>query len=149
MTKQWILLANSAQAQLYERGDPDQAPLPVESFVHPQSRLKGNALEHDRPGHESSDASSAASRFEPRTEPRHKAHQQFARELAARLEAGLAARSFDSLWLFASSPFFGELKAALSDAVVKRLELAHDSDLTALTPRELKDRLDDPRLRGQ
>ena len=47
--------------------------------------------------------------------------------------------------LFASSPFLGELKAQLSDAVDKRLQLALDSDLTSIGLAEIEQRLRDQR----
>lgn len=77
---------------------------------------------------------------------RRKEHQRFAREIAERLEAGLAAGEFSALWLFASSPFLGELKAQLSDAVDKRVQLALDSDLTSFGLAEIEQRLRDVRL---
>ena len=77
---------------------------------------------------------------------RRKEHQRFAREIAHRLDAGLASGQFSELWLFASSPFLGELKAQLSDAVNKRVHLALDSDLTALGLVEIEQRLLELRL---
>ena len=68
------------------------------------------------------------------------------REIAQRLDAGLAADEFSSLWLFASSPFLGDLKAQLSDAVDKRVQLGLDSDLTSLGLAEIEQRLRDPQL---
>ena len=50
-----------------------------------------------------------------------------------------------TLWLFASSPFLGELKAQLSDAIDKRLQLALDSDLTSFGLAEIEQRLRDQR----
>ena len=95
----------------------------------------------DRPGHEATDNSSGGNRYEPRSDMRRKEHQRFAREIAHRLDSGLAAGEFGALWLFASSPFLGELKAQLSDAVNKRVHLALDSDLTALGLAEIEQRL--------
>ena len=53
---------------------------------------------------------------------------------------------FNAVWLFASSPFLGELKAQLSDAVNKRVRHALDSDLTAIGLSELEQRLLDTRF---
>ena len=47
--------------------------------------------------------------------------------------------------LFASSPFLGGLKAQLSDAVDKRLQLALDSDFTSFGLAEIEQRLRDQR----
>ena len=100
----------------------------------------------DRPGHEATDNSSGGNRYEPRSDVRRKEHQRFACEIAHRLDAGLASGQFSELWFFASSPFLGELKAQLSDAVNKRVHLALDSDLTALGVAEIEQRLLEPRL---
>ena len=113
---------------------------------HPESRLKASQLADDRPGHEATDNSSGGNRYEPRSDVRRKEHQRFAREIAHRLDAGLAAGQFSTLWLFASSPFLGELKAQLSDAVNKRVHLALDSDLSALGLAEIEQRLLELRL---
>lgn len=143
MKTQWILLANAGVAQLYGRPSANAALTAVESFSHPDSRLKGRELAGDRPGHERSDNSAAGSRFEPHTPLRRKPQLAFARELAGYLDHALAAGRFDALWLFASSPFLGELKAQLSDGVRQRLQYTQDSDLSALPLRALEARLAD------
>ena len=146
MKRQWILLANASHARLLSRDSPTDPLVPMATLEHPESRLKASELADDRPGHEATDNSSGGNRYEPRSDVRRKEHLRFAREIAGRLDAGLAAGEFSALWLFASSPFLGELKAQLSDAVNKRLQLALDSDLTALGLAEIEQRLLDPRL---
>ena len=108
--------------------------------------MKASQLADDRPGHEATDNSSGGNRYEPRSDVRRKEHQRFACEIAQRLDAGLASGQFSELWFFASSPFLGELKTQLSDAVNKRVHLALDSDLTALGVAEIEERLLEPRL---
>ena len=147
MKRQWILVANASLARLFSRDSPTDPLVPLATLEHPDSRLKGSQLADDRPGHEATDNSPGGNRFEPRSDVRRREHERFAREIAARLDAGLAAGEFDALCLFASSPFLGELKAQLSEAVDKRVQLALDSDLTALGLAEIERRLLDPRLR--
>ncbi|HJV59767.1 MAG TPA: host attachment protein [Albitalea sp.] len=146
MKRQWIVVANASHARLFSRESSTDPLQPVATLEHPQSRLKGSELGGDRPGHEATDNSPGGNRFEPRTDARRKEHQHFAQEIAERLQAGLAAKAFDSLLLFASSPFLGELKAQLGEALDKRVQLAVDSDLSALGTSELEQRLRDPRL---
>ena len=141
MKRQWILLANASHARLLSRDSATDPLVPLATLEHPESRLKASQLADDRPGHEATDNSSGGNRYEPRSDVRRKEHQRFAREIARRLEAGLAAGEFNALWLFASSPFLGELKAQLSDAVNQRVQLALDSDLTALGLAEIERRL--------
>ena len=144
--RQWIVLANASHARLFSRDSAADPLIPLETMEHPESRLKGSQLADDRRGHEATDHSSGGNRYEPRIDVRRKEHLRFAREIAHRLDAGLADGAFSVLWLFASSPFLGELKAQLSDAVNKRVQHALDSDLTALGLSEIEQRLLDPRL---
>ena len=146
MKRQWILLANASHARLLSRDSATEPLIPVETMEHPESRLKASQLSDDRPGHEATDNSSGGNRYEPRTDVRRKEHQRFAREIAHRLETALADGAFSELWLFASSPFLGELRAQLSSAVNKCLEHALDSDLTALGLSEIGKRLLDARF---
>lgn len=141
MKKHWILVANGSLARLFSRtgvGDPLVA---LETIDFPEGRLKGIDLQRDRQGHESSDNSSAAAHFEPHTSARKKMLHQFARELAERLQDGLAAGAYDALWISASSPMLGELKAALSQGVAARLQWVHDADFTGLDLASLETRL--------
>ena len=146
MKPQWILVANASIARLFRRDSPTDPLVPLATLEHPQSRLKGSELADDRPGHEATDNSSGGNRYEPRSDVRRKEHRNFALEVAARLEDGLARGEFDSLWLFASSPFLGELNAQLGAAVAKHVQLALAHDFTSLSLAEIERRLQDPRL---
>jgi protein required for attachment to host cells len=148
MKTQWILVANASLARWFKRESPSDPLVTLPTMEHPESRLKGSQLADDRPGHEATDNSSGGNRFEPRSDPRRKEHRRFAREIAERLDDALAEEGFKSLWICASDPFLGELKAALSDAVRHRLQHTVDSDLTALGIEELERRLREMRLKG-
>lgn len=141
MKPEWILVGNAATARLLQRNSAQEPLLPLETLQHPESRMKSSDLGDDRPGHEATDNSAGGNRFEPRSDPKRKEHHKFAVEIAHRLDAGLAAGSFGSLALFASNPFLGELKAALSPAVRERVQLTVDSDYSALGLSELEQRV--------
>jgi protein required for attachment to host cells len=141
MKSEWIVVANSSMARLLKRASADEPLVTVEVLQHPQSRMKASELGDDRPGHEASDFSAGGNRFEPRTDARRKEHDKFAHELAAHLERGLVAGAFGSFSLYASNPFLGELKAALSPALQKALHQAVDSDYSSLDLGELERRL--------
>ncbi|MDO8888581.1 MAG: host attachment protein [Hydrogenophaga sp.] len=143
MRTQWILVANGSLARFFSRHGTGDPLVPLETIDFPEGRLKGSELERDRHGHESSDNSTAAAHFEPHTGLRKKLLHQFARELAERLEEGLVDREYDALWVTASSPFLGELKAALHPGVAARIQWLHDADLTALDVGAIETRLRD------
>jgi protein required for attachment to host cells len=146
MKTEWILVANAAHMRLFRRDSPGKPLVPLAGLEHPESRLKGQQLAEDRPGRHATDNSHGGNHFEPRSDVRRKEHQRFAHEIVRRLDAGLAAHEFGALRIFASNPFLGELKAALSDAVAQRVTAAHDTDLSALGLAEIEHRLRDPAL---
>jgi len=148
MRTQWIVVANASLARVFKREPPVGPLLAVSTMEHPESRAKGSPLADDRPGHEASDFSAGGNRFEPRSDPRRKEHRRFAHEIAERLDEALAHGEFGSLALFASDPFLGELKGALSEAVAHRLQVARDSDFTSLGVDALEERLRELRSRA-
>ena len=142
MKNQWILVTNASLARILRRDSARTPLVPVETMSHEQSRMRGTELATDRPGSEAADNSHGVNHFEPRTDRRRIEHRRFAREIAARLDKGLAAHEFDSLAVFASNPFLGELKAQLSDAVEKKVALVFSNDFTSLGLAEIEERLD-------
>lgn len=140
MKNQWIVVANASLARFFERGSPEDPMVALPTMEHPESRLKGSELAPDRDGHEATDHASG-NRFEPRSDVRRKEHQRFAREVAERLDTALNEGRFTALWLCASDPFLGELKAALGEAVARHVQVCVDHDYTALGLSELEQRL--------
>jgi protein required for attachment to host cells len=141
MKTEWIVVANASLARVFKRESPAGPLSAVATMEHPESRAKGSALSSDRPGHEASDFSAGGNRFEPRSDPRRKEHHRFAHEIAERLDEALGRNEFGSVALFASDPFLGELKGALSEPVRQRLQVARDSDFTSLGIDALEERL--------
>ena len=135
-----ILIANAAHARLFKqaRGEPLEL---LESFEHPQSRIKAGLLADAPAGRGKSDRSSSGAGYPPRMDAKHKEHLRFARELAGALERQVQQGRFGALALFASSPFLGGLKAELADAVQRILHSTHDVDLTSVGMAELGPRI--------
>ena len=143
MKRQWIIVANASHARPFSRSLPTDPLIPVTVLEHPESRLKGSALGDERAGHEATDNSRGGNRYEPRSDVRRKEHQRFAHEVSLRLDAGLAAGEFNTLVVYASNPFLGELKAQLSEAVQSHLQGSFDRDLTSFGLDEIERRLQD------
>ena len=134
-----VLVANAARARLFERDAENGAMRETAGFVHPQTRMKGAALGHDRPGQAHKGVASTA--FPPHTDPHQKERAEFARELAQRLEALALARRYPRLAVLASNPFLGELNGELGAATRKILQAAVPLDLTAYDGAELEHRV--------
>lgn len=138
----WILVASAAQARLFEQ-EPDHAPVLLDTFHHPASRLRASDLADDRAGRELSDQGFGGATLRPRLDPRRKEHQRFARELAQRLEQGVRQGRCDAVTVFAASPFLGELKQVLGEATLRQLTGAHAVDLSMVGTAEIARRIRD------
>lgn len=135
----WLLIANAARARCFVRDADNGAMREERSFVHPASRLKGQALGHDRGG--KVHKSVASTQFAPHTDPHDKEHAVFARELADFLERAALAQQYPGLSLIASAAFLGALRAQLGPATHKRLRQSVSLDLTACEGAELEHRV--------
>jgi protein required for attachment to host cells len=140
MKPDWILIANATRARVLQR-KPDARVVEVQSFEHPQSRSKVSDLADDRAGSERTDRSFGGTSYPPRVDAKLKEHLRFARELADYLERQANDGRFQSLQVFASSPFLGELKSELGSATTRLLGGTHDLDLTMVGPAELGRRI--------
>lgn len=137
----WVLLANSARARSFVRDSDNNAMRELCSFVHPDSRLKGQALAHDRGGKVRK--SGASTQFAPHTDHHDKVHGEFARELAAYLEEAALAHRYPEVAIIAAKPFLGELRAHLGPATQQRLSGSVALDLTTCVGAELERRVAD------
>jgi protein required for attachment to host cells len=142
MMKNWLVVANASRARVLEASDQPGTYAHVADLVHPQSRMKGEQLASDRPGHvEGTGHGLGSTTYLPRTDPRVREHDHFARELAAVLDEGVAQGRCAGLVLVASDPFLGQLKSHLGVQTRKLLLRTVASDYTALRDDELEQRL--------
>lgn len=141
--KNWLVVANASHARVLEESNTPGAYVHVADLVHPQSRQKGSELSDDRPGHipGPSAGGTGSSAYEPRTDPRERERDRFANELASTLNEGIAAGRCAGLVLVASDPFLGHLKQHLSEQASKVLLRSVVADYTALSDRDLAQRL--------
>jgi protein required for attachment to host cells len=140
MKSQWILIANASRARLLQQ-EANGRLTPLDVFVHPASRQRSSALADDKAGRELGGRSFGGAAFEPHIAAQRKEHLAFARELGDMLERGAQEVRCESVTLFASSPFLGELKQALGPGGQRLLAGAHDVDMTAVGLAELQQRI--------
>lgn len=133
MSRNWWVVANAARARVFEEADTPGEFHHVSDLVHPQSRMKGEQLGSDRPGHvEGTGHGLGSASFQPRTGPREREHDRFSREVAAAVNDGVAQGRCAGITLVASDPFLGEVKAHLSAQARKLLLRTVASDYTGL-----------------
>ena len=140
----WILVSDASGCVLYateKRGDEWQI---VDSYQHPESRLKSSELTPSEPGHAAkSKGSPRHTVMQPETAPKEAEFEHFAQQLADMLIAGANHRSFDGLVLVAPPHFLGLLRGRVAGEVEKRLLSVVHKDYTSLDPREARSRLEE------
>jgi protein required for attachment to host cells len=142
MKRNWFVICNAARARVLEECDPPGSFRHVADLVHPQSRMKGEQLGGDRPGHvEGIGHGLGSAAYLPRTDPREREHDRFAREVARAIADGVAQGRCAGLTLVASDPFLGHLKAHLNVQSRKLLLRTVASDYTTLPDDEVLRRL--------
>jgi protein required for attachment to host cells len=142
MKTNWLVVANAARARVLEQTDTVGAYKSVADLVHPPSRMKGEQLGSDRPGHAHAEGYGlAGTSFVPHTDPREREHDRFAREVAAAVNQGVAQDCCAGITLVASAPFLGHLKSHLSGQARKLLLRTIAADYTTLRDDELARRI--------
>ena len=129
MKPDWTLIANGTRARLLQQ-EPGAPMVILESFIHPVPRA-GNGF---APG------SSLFGELDAGWALAHQ-HTDFARELAHLLEQEAQLDHFQSLTIFACSPFLGELEEELGKATRRVLTGVHEVDLTGATLSEIEERI--------
>lgn len=136
-----FLIANAGVARLFTRGSANDRLVPLSSLDHPEGHIKASDLGDDRLGHGSTDNRPGGVSFTPRTDPRRKEDLRFAHLLAQRIDQALASGECAHVRLYASNPFLGELKQALSPHARQALREAVDLDLTSFGVDEIERRI--------
>lgn len=140
--KNWLVVANASKARVLEAMESSNAYVHIADLVHPESRLKGEDLARDRPGHIEGGAHGVgSSEYQPKTNARDREHDRFARELADTLNAGISSGRCAGLILVASNPFMGRLTGHLSERAHAAVIRTVASDFTAVPESELAVRL--------
>jgi protein required for attachment to host cells len=138
MKRNWWVIANAARARVLEETDKPGDFLHVADLVHPQSRMKGEQLGGDRPGHvEGNGHGLGSASYLPRTDPREREHDRFSREVAKTVNEGVAQGRCAGFTLVASDPFLGQVKSHLSVQSKKLLLATVPSDYTAVRDADL------------
>lgn len=143
--KNWMVVANGARARVLEEMDPPGTYRHRADMVHPQTRLKGMALQSDRAGHAlGPQHTPGGAAYESRTPVREREHERFAQEIAAVLDAGIASGECAGIVLVASNPFLGELRAHLGPRARQAILRTVAHDYTSLRDDEVSARLREP-----
>lgn len=142
MSNYWILAADSTEARLFTREKKFSPPVELKDWLHPESRLPGRDLEHDRQGKTFSSHGYGQSDNQKHTEPKKREAQDFARELAGHLDAARARGEFDSLSIVAEPSFLGLIRDSLDENTRELIDVEVDKNLTRRSAETIAEALD-------
>lgn len=93
----WILIANGSEARLYSSENLRTERLELlKSFEHAESRLKGDDIMADRPGHYKT-GHSACGAYERKSDPKEVEIEKFAQELVSEVMGGCNLHDYQRL----------------------------------------------------
>ena len=124
----WILVGDEASARLFEADDDNQNWTAIETFSHPQSRMKAEEFMSDLPN--AMESGMPAREFEG---------ARFAKQIAKYFDS--RQNNFQRLILVGPPRFLGLLRKELSNPVAKKLTDSLAKELTGLNERDLQQKL--------
>lgn len=138
----WILLADGAQARVYENLGPGKGLQHVSGYDLSQERLQSQDIVTDRPGRSFSSSGPGRSAMEPPTDPAEKREDDFTRKLADILASAEQKKTFDRLIIIAAPTALGSLRAHLNSHVRTKVIAELPKDLTGVPEKDLGKHLD-------
>jgi len=140
MKPTWIVVANAFQAQIFERAKPKDPLQLLESYVHPESRLKSAELTDDQPGSTMTQGGGHTA-YQPAVELKDKEQERFARQIADYLQQGARTDRCAGIVLFASPAMLGAIRGLLDSPTAKLVAHSTAIDLTSFKGRDLEARI--------
>jgi len=143
MASYWILAADSAEARLFTRENKLSEPVERQDWLHPESRLPGSDLEHDRQGKNFSSHGYGQSDNQKPTDPKTREARDFARDVARYLDTARAKGEFRSLSIVADPSFLGLLREQLDSETRDLVDTEVDKNLTRRSAETIAEAVDE------
>lgn len=142
MADYWILAADSSEARLFTREKKFSTPVEQQDWLHPESRLPGSDLEHDRQGKTFSSWGPDQSDNQKQTDPKTREARDFAHALAESLKTARANGDFKSLSIVADPSFLGLLREQMDEQTRELVDREVDKNLTRRSAETIAEAID-------
>lgn len=137
MNTTWILVANRAQARLFEHTAAGKGLRLVRDIEHPEGRLTNHEIGSDRPGRSFHKSWTGTSPMGKEHDEAEQTAIRFAKQLSLLLDEGRTQHQFTRLVLVAEARFLGQLREALSRETSALVMASLDKDLPGVDARAL------------
>lgn len=132
----WILIADGAQAKVFEHTGPGKGLRAIEDLQFEQEPLQAQEIMADRPGRSFASAGSARSAMEYSSDPVAVRERRFVEKVAEELDRHLQKGEFERLIVAAAPTALGDIRPAFSKAVKDTIVAELPKDLTNIpTPK--------------
>ena len=124
----WILIADGARGRILADHGAGGDPRAVDGLVFHGDHSTTHDLVSDREGRNFGTRGPRRSAIDPHSDPHRELKRAFAIQLSEELTSGLRDDAYDRLILIASPVTLGDLRAAISGEVKRKVkgEIAHD-----------------------
>lgn len=133
----WVLVADGAQAQVFEHGGPGKGLIPVKELHFSEEPLRAQDINSDRQGRRAGGGTGSRSAMEE-ADPVAVREERFVKDIAAELETMRAQGRFHRLIIAAAPAALGDIRPALSDEVKQTVIAELPKDLTNLPKPQLE-----------
>lgn len=133
----WIVIADAGRARILERQKRNGPLREVDGARLEQHVPLSHDIGDDRPGRTMVSGGAVRHAYSTPTDPHREAKRDFIKALAHRLDEDLATGAFDKLILIAPPQALGDLRAALSAPVARRVIGELHKDLTKTPDHEI------------
>lgn len=139
----WVLLADGAQAKVFEHQGPGKGLVPLEELLFEDNPKQAREIMADKPGRSFASAGTARSAMEYSTDPVQVRETRFVKHVAEVLERKHQEKAFNRLIIAAAPTALGDLRAAMGDNLKKAVMAELPKDLTNLPTNQLEKHFDE------
>jgi protein required for attachment to host cells len=131
-TVTWVLLADGAQAKVFEHSGPGTGLTPVPDLLFEEEPLKASEIMADKPGRSFASAGSGRSAMEYHSDPVQVREARFVKSVAEALDRKHQQSAFSRLIIAAAPTALGDLRGAMSDGLKDTVVAEMPKNLTNL-----------------
>ena len=133
----WILLADGAQAKVFQNTGPGSGLVPVTDLLFEEEPKQAREIMADKPGRSFASAGTARSAMEYSSDPVQVREARFVKSVADVLARKHQEGAFARLIVAAAPTALGDLRGVMSDQLKQAVVAELDKDLTNLPTPEL------------
>lgn len=143
MKANWVIVANQAEARIYDMSRRGQLLSVVDEFVHEAGRLHVQELVTDVPGRVHDRQGEGRHSMESDVGAQQDSIRRFARRIIDYLDAAAGRGAYDRLVIVAAPAFLGELRKHVSPHLAARIVLEIPKDMVGTATKKIAALLND------